>query len=204
VLSSPEVVVVFQDANQVQQTTRASVHHLMDMARQIRQHPLEFLLRKQGNAQQPAVSLPSSSSLQQQQRNKAQPEPPALTLDDLKVAVGSTGQYGGDDSEWFRHNKDNVSRGVAGRGLPPAVVGAQRAHIEHCPINVDSLAYWNDPVGSFDQAFVTPFASSPTAASKKEKTRKYITFAPDRGGWNNVRVSTWFLSVLLLVPVYDA
>ena len=51
-----------------------------------------------------------------------------------------------------------VARLVAGRDLKdtPALVGASRGHIE-CDINVDSLAYWNDPQGERDVNFVSPF-----------------------------------------------
>jgi len=52
-----------------------------------------------------------------------------------------------------------VARLVAGRPLTqtPAVKGASRAHVE-CDVNVDSLAYWNDPQGERDQDFHSPFA----------------------------------------------
>lgn len=51
-----------------------------------------------------------------------------------------------------------VARGVAGRPADetPALNGASRAHIE-CDINVDSLAYWNNP-GFRDVNFKSPFA----------------------------------------------
>jgi hypothetical protein len=210
---SPESI---NDASHVKQTTRASVHHLMDMARKMRQHPLEFLLRKnnQQNAEQQPPPPPPVVVVEQQNqpRNnmKPQPEPPALTLNDLKSAVLGT-THGGDDTDWYQQHKDNVARGVAGR-LPldktPAVIGSQRAHIENCPISVDSLAYWNDPVGTSDRAFVTPFFASSslsavkmTTEEKGQQRRKYITFAPDRGGWNNVRVYMYCTAALSRVCV---
>jgi hypothetical protein len=51
-----------------------------------------------------------------------------------------------------------VNRGVAGRPMSetPALEGASRAHIE-CDVNVDSLAYWNDPQGTRDREFASPF-----------------------------------------------
>jgi hypothetical protein len=61
----------------------------------------------------------------------------------------------------------------------PALEGASRAHID-CDINVDSLAYWNDPQGKRDEDFESPF--------KSQGKEKYITFTTDRGGWNNVRM----------------
>jgi hypothetical protein len=87
---------------------------------------------------------------------------PLYKLEDLKS-----------DSE-FRNMQ--VARGVAGRpeGITPAVVGAKRAHIE-CEINVDSLAYWNNPQGTRDDEFVSPFRVS-------DPDRYYMTFNPDKGG----------------------
>lgn len=82
-----------------------------------------------------------------------------------------------------------VARSVAGRPLDqtPAVKNAQRAHID-CDVNVDSLAYWNDPQGTRDETFQSPF-------SEPEDT-KYITFAPDRGGWNNIRMCMEIIFVI--------
>ena len=75
----------------------------------------------------------------------------------------------------------NLARGVS--GLPfeetPALIGAKRGHIE-CNVNVDDLAYWNNPQGLRDDEFVTHF---------KEPTDRYISFEPDPGGWNNIRMS---------------
>lgn len=42
-------------------------------------------------------------------------------------------------------------------GETQALEGAKRATIE-CDVNVDSLAYWNDPQGERDRDFVSPFA----------------------------------------------
>lgn len=56
---------------------------------------------------------------------------------------------------------------MAGRPLDqtPAIKGASRAHIE-CDVNVDSLAYWNDPQGTRDQSFQSPFAVQVSATCK--------------------------------------
>jgi hypothetical protein len=45
----------------------------------------------------------------------------------------------------------------------PALEGAHRAHIE-CEVNVDSLAYWNDPTGEKDRNFVSPFETQVSRA----------------------------------------
>ena len=72
-----------------------------------------------------------------------------------------------------------LARGVAGRPVEqtPALQGGRRAHID-CDVNVDSLAYWNEPQGDYDVNFQSPFAT---------EGEKYISFTPDRGGWNNIR-----------------
>lgn len=70
-----------------------------------------------------------------------------------------------------------LARGVSGLPLSqtPALVGGKRGHIE-CDEDVDFLAYWNDPQGTRDREFVSPFA-----ADKTEGEPKYLTFQPDSG-----------------------
>lgn len=69
-------------------------------------------------------------------------------------------------------DRSKIGRGVSAVKTPSRYLSnAERAHIE-CDINVDSLAYWN--IGE-TQPETNPFQSE-----------GYITFAPDRGGWNNV------------------
>eukprot|EP00980_Cylindrotheca_fusiformis_P028685 scaffold22635_cov134-Cylindrotheca_fusiformis.AAC.13 len=87
-----------------------------------------------------------------------------------------------------------VARGVAGRPMSetPALEGARRAHIE-CEVNVDSLAYWNDPTGTRDQNFDSPFDT-------KDK-EKFMTFSVDRGGWNNVRTNAGVASQRAIISI---
>jgi hypothetical protein len=77
-----------------------------------------------------------------------------------------------------------LARGVAGLPMSqtPALIGASRGHIE-CDTNVDELVYWNAPQGTRDLEFVSPFIG------KHSETTKYLTFEPDRGGWNNIRMN---------------
>ena len=81
-----------------------------------------------------------------------------------------------------------LARGVA--GLPfdqtPALIGAKRGHVQ-CDVNVDDLVYWNSPQGTRDQEFVTHF---------KDPTDRYLTFEPDPGGWNNIRMSMEVIFVM--------
>lgn len=88
-----------------------------------------------------------------------------------------------DPPQWDRKP---VARGIAGRPLSqtPHVAAARRAHL-NCgeDLTMDSLAYWN--VGG--EILKSPFAVP---------TQKYVTFSPDRGGWNNVRMSLEIIFVI--------
>jgi hypothetical protein len=79
-----------------------------------------------------------------------------------------------------------LARGVAGLPMSqtPALEGAKWGHIE-CDVNVDDYAYWNDPQGKRDQNFESPFAK----LADDEHKQRYLTFEPDPGGWNNIRMS---------------
>lgn len=108
----------------------------------------------------------------------------------------------------------SVARGLAGRpsSETPALDGSSRAHIE-CDVNVDSLAFWNDPQGTRDVNYKSPFAikvrNSGTVCDERRRgshvftffmftqdDTKYISFSPDRGGWNNVRMSMEIIFVI--------
>lgn len=82
--------------------------------------------------------------------------------------------------------KTSLARGYSGLPMEktPALVGAKRGSIQ-CDIDADisSLAYWNSPQGSRDEAFVSPF----NVPSSTEGKRKYLTFEADQGGFNNIR-----------------
>lgn len=64
------------------------------------------------------------------------------------------------------------------------LVGSKRGHIE-CDIDVDDLVYWNDVQGLKDREFISPFVNNDSETDDV----KYLTFEPDRGGWNNIRMS---------------
>lgn len=90
--------------------------------------------------------------------------------------------------EIAEEEQEQISLGRGVSGLPiektPALIGAGRPHIE-CDVNVDSLGYWNDPQGKRDIQFESPFADY---HKSEDEPIKYITFEPDRGGWNNIRM----------------
>jgi len=84
-----------------------------------------------------------------------------------------------------RTRPKHLDRGVSGLPMEetPALIGAKRGHIQECNVNVDAMAYWNDPQGYVDANFdrAAPFQAS--------GSKRYLTFEPDDGGWNNVRMS---------------
>ena len=145
-----------------------------------------------------------------------------------RIETTSHAAAGGDQEE-----RSPLARGVAGLPLSqtPALVGGKRGHID-CDVNVDALAYWNDPQGRRDLEFVSPFADAAlsdadTSNHGKTKERaavrgvrggndqvgegergaeenraqqqiKYLTFQPDSGGWNNVRMSLEIIFIVAL------
>jgi hypothetical protein len=88
-------------------------------------------------------------------------------------------------------DESGLARGFSGLPMSktPALVGAGRAHVE-CDVNVDDMAYWNDPQGTRDQEFVSPFLTPKD---------HYLTFEADQGGWNNIRMSMEIIFVLAAV-----
>ena len=78
--------------------------------------------------------------------------------------------------------EDNLGRGVAGLPLAqtPALLGAKRGGFDcDAEVNVEQMAYWNQPQGLRDREFQTSFRAS---------EEKFLTFEPDCGGWNNIRM----------------
>jgi len=74
----------------------------------------------------------------------------------------------------------------------PSLIGASRGHVQcDVPVDEERFSYWNSPQGDRDQAFQSPFR--PDDADTKDY---YITFQPDRGGWNNIRMSMEILFVM--------
>jgi len=102
----------------------------------------------------------------------------------------------------------HTARGFSGLSpdQTPALQGAGRGTI-HCP-NTDPrvesvlssmLAFWNEPRGTRDQeaglpnvephVFLPPPLSQLEVLTPKSSRRRYLTFEPDTGGWNNIRMS---------------
>jgi len=65
----------------------------------------------------------------------------------------------------------------------PCLDRAKKGHIK-CEVDVDFLAYWNNPQGERDRNFISPFAEK-----KNPEQTHYISFEPDKGAWNNIRMS---------------
>jgi hypothetical protein len=80
-----------------------------------------------------------------------------------------------------------VSNGhVEGRGS-----GSARGAVK-CDTEISSLvSYWDDPLSDADRMFRSPFFENPLTTadkSKSTKPKKYLSFEPDLGGWNNIRM----------------
>jgi hypothetical protein len=91
----------------------------------------------------------------------------------------------------------SLARGVSGLPMSqtPALIGAKRGHID-CDVNIDDVVYWNDPQGTRDENFESPFATPSSSDSGREY---FLTFEPDPGGWNNIRMSMEIIFVLAAV-----
>ena len=94
-------------------------------------------------------------------------------------------------SNKVNQKKQQLARGVSGLPMSqtPALIGAERGHVE-CDVDVDDIVYWNDPQGTRDQEFVSPF---------KTPQNHYLSFQPDLGGWNNIRMSMEIIFLLAAV-----
>jgi len=94
--------------------------------------------------------------------------------------------------QFFPNEITKLARGFSGLPMDktPALVGAKRASIE-CDVNVNTLAYWNSPQGIRDEKFISPFRVSASSGKKK-----YLTFEPDIGGFNNIRMSLEVIFVI--------
>lgn len=173
-------------------STSHGVHRLIEVANNIRSNAKHFTphLRRPSSEQQeqPNVVVVDNASVEEKDEADAAPKVPSVaerqikphyTIDDLPV----------ERTDW---QAKPVARGLAGRPLDqtPAVQGAKRAHIR-CDVPVDSLAYWNDPRGTRDVEYETPFRHALEPGQVQ-----YITFTPDRGGWNNIRMSMEIIFVL--------
>ena len=109
-------------------------------------------------------------------------------LKDIKAAAAR------DSHDLFElHNHEDESeltlaRGYAGLPMDqtPALKGAHPGIIK-CDVDVNDLAYWNRLQGFRDRTFQTPYQTAPN---------QYLTFEPDPGGWNNIRISLEIIYVI--------
>ena len=163
-----------------------SVHDLVQNTKEVLKKHHEEKFHKAPSAK----SVTATATATEKKKNEIQ----NVTASVGSIALADLHQ----DTNWAERP---VRRGVAGRPMEqtPAVVGAKRAHVE-CDVNVDSIAYWNSPTGKFDETFQSPFAYNNADADGQNQPsneeEKYISFAADRGGWNNVRMSMEIIFVV--------
>lgn len=75
---------------------------------------------------------------------------------------------------------------IEGRGA-----GSARGTVR-CDVDVSSfMSYWDDPLSDADRLFRSPFLENPLTLDElntKPKERRYLSFEPDPGGFNNIRI----------------
>ena len=151
-------------------------------------------LRIRGDPIPPAAKTSSPQNTTRQPKKemkKTKFDNSTKPVDHALAKEASNTQVKKDGTSLFGNKKQQLARGAA--GLPasktPALIGARPGHVS-CDVNVDEIVYWNDPQGDRDKQFVSPFATEPN---------HYLTFEPDPGGWNNIRMSMEIIFVLAAV-----
>ncbi|KAL3775210.1 hypothetical protein HJC23_010698 [Cyclotella cryptica] len=95
-------------------------------------------------------------------------------------------------------NDDNHP--IPGRGT-----GSKRGHIACDAITPNNddisplISYWNDPRTDQDNAFQSPFAITSLDPPIPTTTKRYLSFEPDCGGWNNIRMEFEIMIVFAAV-----
>eukprot|EP00956_Cyclotella_meneghiniana_P016700 scaffold26575_cov72-Cyclotella_meneghiniana.AAC.7 len=83
--------------------------------------------------------------------------------------------------------------------IPGRGIGSKRGHV-NCEEKVDLLvSYWNDPRSDQDRTFESPFIRAPVTHHndlKASNVTRYLSFEPDSGGWNNIRMEFEIMVVL--------
>jgi len=93
---------------------------------------------------------------------------------------------------------DSLARPVSNSGAPKISYhmegrgsGSARGAVK-CDTEISSLvSYWDDPLSDADRKFRSPFLENPLTTadtSKHIKPKRYLSFEPDLGGWNNIRM----------------
>lgn len=120
---------------------------------------------------------------------KEEEEEPDLDFKD-KVPAAENEALGGHGEP-----SSKLARGVNKLPLSQtrALMGARQGEFQ-CDADVDQerMIYWNSPQGDRDRSFKTPFAPPKNGEIKEY----FLTFEPDRGGWNNIRMSMEILFVM--------
>ena len=88
--------------------------------------------------------------------------------------------------------------------LPGRGLGSSRGHVS-CDVDITNLvSYWNDPRSTADREFQSPFSTvilneqhpSNKEQQQQQQPQRYLSFEPDRGGWNNIRMEFEIMFVL--------
>jgi len=114
-------------------------------------------------------------------------------------------QYGDHQRRKNNNNKRNKIDPTTTNIIPKRARGSERGHVECGDPEISNLvSYWNDPRS--DRAFQSPFLTYPLSSSghdtntinnnQQEERTRYLSFEPDLGGWNNIRMEFEIMVVL--------
>mmetsp|Transcript_34475 Transcript_34475/g.72665 ORF Transcript_34475/g.72665 Transcript_34475/m.72665 type:complete len:587 (-) Transcript_34475:3476-5236(-) len=102
--------------------------------------------------------------------------------------------------------RNSIKRNQRGQ-IPPALLdprfripgrasGSERGRVK-CDQDISHLvSYWNDPRSDVDLTFESPFLEPPSDYKRDTERRRYLSFEPDLGGWNNIRMEFEIMVVL--------
>lgn len=85
-------------------------------------------------------------------------------------------------------NDISTSTTIEGRGA-----GSARG-VVNCDVDVTQLvSYWDDPLSDVDRMWSSPFLEKSLTTTDKrnanpKKEKRFLSFEPDLGGWNNIRL----------------
>ena len=93
------------------------------------------------------------------------------------------------------------SLSILPKPLPGRGLGSGRGHVS-CDADITHLvSYWNDPRSNSDRKFQSPFSTAVLnnkqhPNKQQQPQQRYLSFEPDRGGWNNIRMEFEIMFVL--------
>lgn len=194
------IPIMILEGNYSYDPLNADHHHptkLVGLSNAIQKEAAHLIQQQKKNAES-LKNDPVKSFKETKERAKQNEEPAQIDANGKVDIHGGGGENQEEDAspEDKKNSADDEPASPLARGvnkLPfsrtPALVGAKRGHFEcGLPVDEERMVYWNSPQGDRDRKFVTPFKADTTE-------EYYLTFQPDPGGWNNIRMSMEILFV---------